>query len=77
MHKWYVVQVMSGQERKIKKTIEEFQQTQGSETDISEVLIPTENVSEVKRGEQRISEKKMWPGYILVKMHLEKKSGLT
>ncbi len=35
---------------------------------VSEVLVPTENVAEVKRGEQRVSEKRMWPGYILVKM---------
>ena len=34
------------------------------------VLVPTENVAEVKRGQQRISEKKLWPGYILVKMNL-------
>jgi transcriptional antiterminator NusG len=37
---------------------------------ISEVLVPTENVAEVKRGEQRVSEKRLWPGYILVKMEL-------
>lgn len=69
MHKWYVVQVMSGHERKVKKTLEEFQSSGVSE-DISEILIPTENVSEVKRGHQKISEKKMWPGYILIKMNL-------
>ena len=37
---------------------------------VSEVLVPTENVAEVKRGQQRVSEKRMWPGYILVKMDL-------
>jgi transcriptional antiterminator NusG len=34
------------------------------------VLVPTENVAEVKKGQQRVSEKRMWPGYILVKMEL-------
>jgi transcription termination/antitermination protein NusG len=70
MHKWYVVQVMSSQERKVKKALEEFRHAKGFDDDISEILIPTENVSEVKRGQQKISEKRMWPGYLLVKMSL-------
>ena len=70
MHKWYVVQVMSSHERKVKKALEEFRQSKGFDDDISEILIPTENVSEVKRGQQKISEKRMWPGYLLVKMNL-------
>lgn len=69
MHKWYVVQVMSSHEKKVKKTIEEFLLNKGLTEDIVEILIPTENVSEVKRGQQKISEKRMWPGYILVKMN--------
>ena len=69
MHKWYVVQVMSSHEKKVKKTIEEFLPNKGLTDDIVEILIPTENVSEVKRGQQKISEKRMWPGYILVKMN--------
>ncbi|HSX26466.1 MAG TPA: transcription termination/antitermination protein NusG [Chlamydiales bacterium] len=68
MHKWYVVQVMSSHEKKVKKALEEFLQAKGMADQIVEVLIPTENVSEVKRGQQKISEKRMWPGYILVKM---------
>lgn len=72
MHKWYVVQVMSGHERKVKKTLEEFLSKVGE--DISEILIPTENVSEVKRGQQKISEKRMWPGYILIKMNLSEEA---
>ncbi len=68
MHKWYVVQVMSSHEKKVKKAIEEYLQAKGLADDIVEILIPTENVSEVKRGQQKISEKRMWPGYLLVKM---------
>lgn len=74
MHKWYVVQVMSSHEKKVKKTLEEFLATKGLSDDVSEILIPTENVSEVKRGQQKISEKRMWPGYLLVKMHLTDES---
>lgn len=70
MHKWYVVQVMSSHEKKVKKSIEEYLQSRGLGDDIVEILIPTENVSEVKRGQQKISEKRMWPGYLLVKMNL-------
>ena len=70
MHKWYVVQVMSSHEKKVKKAIEEYLQVKGLDDDIVEILIPTENVSEVKRGQQKISEKRMWPGYLLVKMNL-------
>jgi transcriptional antiterminator NusG len=70
MHKWYVVQVVSGQEKKVKKTIEENCESKGMDELIDSILIPIENVAEVKRGQHRISEKKLWPGYILVKMNL-------
>ena len=70
MNKWYVVQVMSSLEKKVKKTIEENRDAQGMTDLVQEVLVPTENVSEVKRGQQRITEKRLWPGYILVKMTL-------
>jgi transcription termination/antitermination protein NusG len=70
MHKWYVVQVVSGQEKRVKKTIEENRESKGMGDLIDSVLVPIENVAEVKRGQQRISEKKLWPGYILVKMNL-------
>ena len=74
MHKWYVVQVISGHEKKAKKSIEDYIQKKGMEELVQEVLVPTEKVSEVKRGEQKISEKKLWPGYILVKMILTDES---
>lgn len=70
MHKWYVVQVMSSHERKVKKTLEETLHAKGLSDEVSEILIPTENVSEVKRGQQKITEKRMWPGYLLVKINL-------
>ncbi len=73
MHKWYVVQVFSGQERKVKRAIEEFL-SDAMKEEISEILIPSENISEVKQGRQKISEKKMWPGYLLVKMNLSEEA---
>jgi len=69
MH-WYVVQVFTSQEKKVKKAIEEFRESSGMLDLIEEVLIPTENVMEVKQGEQKVSEKRIWPGYVLVKMDM-------
>src|ERR1700691_3791046 len=70
MQKWYVVQVVSGLEKRVKKTVEENCEAKGMSELIDSVLVPTENVAEVKRGQQRISEKKLWPGYILVQLNL-------
>ena len=70
MHKWYVVQVLSSQEKKAKKALEDNRQAHGMLDCIERVVLPTENVSEVKRGQQRIVEKRLWPGYLLVKMEL-------
>src|SRR5579863_1025984 len=70
MHKWYVVQVVSGQEKRVKKTIEDNRESKGMNELIDSVLVPIENVAEVKRGQQRVSEKRLWPGYILVKLNL-------
>lgn len=70
MHKWYVVQVVSGQEKRVKKAIEENRESKGMSELVDAVLVPTENVAEVKKGQQKVSEKKLWPGYILVKLNL-------
>ena len=72
--KWFVVQVMSGSEKKVKKTMEENFDSSGMRDVVQEVLIPVENVAEVKQGEQKIREKVLWPGYILVKMDLSEES---
>lgn len=70
MHKWYVVQVISGLEKRVKKSLEERRLARGMDGLISEVLVPVEHVSEVKGGQQRVSEKKLWPGYVLVNMEM-------
>lgn len=72
--KWYVLQVLSGHEKKVKKALVENLKNSGVKDLIEEILIPTENVQEVKKGEQRITEKKIWPGYILIKMNLTDES---
>lgn len=70
MHKWYVVQVLSSCEKKAKKALEENRQAHGVQEFIEQVILPTENVSEVKRGQQKVVEKRLWPGYLLVRMTL-------
>lgn len=70
MHKWYVVQVFSSQEKKVKKALEEHREKKGMLDFLDEVLLPTENVSEVKKGQQHVIEKRLWPGYLLLKMTL-------
>jgi transcriptional antiterminator NusG len=74
MHKWYVLQVLSAQEKKVKKALEDHRDIKGMADLIEKVVLPTENVSEVKRGQQHIVEKKLWPGYLLVKMTLNDES---
>jgi transcription termination/antitermination protein NusG len=74
MHKWYVVQVFTAQEKKVKKALEEFRDSSGMTGLIDEILLPTENVMEVKKGEHKISEKRIWPGYVLIKMDLNDES---
>lgn len=68
LNKWYVLQVFSGQEKKVKQSIEDNRTQWGVQDVVGEVLLPIEHVSEVKKGEKRIVEKKLWPGYLLVKM---------
>lgn len=68
MHKWYVVQVLSTHEKKVKKALEEHRELKGMGDLIEKVLLPTENVSEVKKGQQKVVEKRLWPGYLLIKM---------
>lgn len=74
MHSWYVLHVLSGHEKKVKTAIEENCGAKGIEGLIEEVILPVENVSEVKKGKQKIVEKKLWPGYLLIKMTLTDES---
>ena len=70
IQKWYVVQVFTAQEKKVKKSLEDFREASGMLELIEEILLPTENVMEVKKGEQKVVEKRIWPGYVLVRMNL-------
>ncbi|MCG6552133.1 MAG: transcription termination/antitermination protein NusG [Candidatus Magnetominusculus sp. LBB02] len=67
---WYVVHTYSGYEDKVKHAIEEKVLQVKLEDKISRVLIPTEKVVEIKRGKKTESDRKFYPGYILVEMAL-------
>jgi len=68
--KWYVVHTYSGFERKVKNALEERARRGGMEELITEVLVPTEQVEEMIKGQRRISHRKFYPGYVLVRMEL-------
>ncbi len=69
-HFWYVVHVYSGFETKVADSIREQAQKKGLEDAIGEILVPIEEVVEVKKGERVTSERKFFPGYVLVSMEL-------
>lgn len=66
--KWYVVHTLSGQELRVKEMLESSIKGQNLQELIPEILIPTENVSEVKGGKKSITTRKFFPGYILINM---------
>ena len=68
--KWYVVHVFSGSEKKVCQNIEEQIISKDMGSLIEEVLVPTEEVVEIRRGAKVQSEKKFFPGYILIKMEM-------
>jgi transcription termination/antitermination protein NusG len=67
---WYALHVLSGQEKKVKESLERRAKTDEMGDLVREVVIPTERVSEVKRGKKIESERKLHPGYVYINMFL-------
>lgn len=68
--KWYIVQTYSNFEKKVAESLKEQAKAKGFADDIEEVLVPTEDVVEVRRGQKVKTERRFFPGYVLVKMNL-------
>ncbi|MCP5149397.1 MAG: transcription termination/antitermination protein NusG [Chromatiales bacterium] len=68
--RWYVVHAYSGFEHQVKRMLEERIKRGGLEDSFGDVLVPTEEVVEMRDGQRRKSERKFYPGYVLVKMEM-------
>ena len=73
--KWYVLHTYSGYENKVKTNLESRIETMGLENNVFGIEIPTETVTEIKEGGRRVeNEKKVFPGYVLVRMEMDDRS---
>jgi transcription termination/antitermination protein NusG len=72
---WYVIHVYSGFEKKVASSIKEQAQQKGMAEQIQEVMVPTDSVVEVRKGNKKVNaERKFFPGYVLVKMDMTDES---
>jgi len=69
-HRWYVIHTYSGFENKVKQSIEQRVAALGMSDAVSQVLIPTETVVELKKGKRREASRKFFPGYVLIRMDM-------
>lgn len=69
--RWYVVHAYSGYEKKVASSLKERIELAGMQDRFGEVLVPTEEVVEMRGGQKRKSERKFFPGYVLVQMELD------
>ncbi len=69
--RWYVVHAYSGYEKKVATALQDRIQLHGLKDRFGEILVPTEEVVEMKAGQKRTSERKFFPGYVLVQMSLD------
>ena len=67
---WYVVHTLTGQEEKVRSALQRLVETNAAGGALTQVLVPMEKVSEVKAGRKKISERRVFPGYVLIQMAL-------
>ncbi|MCZ6536390.1 MAG: transcription termination/antitermination protein NusG [Gammaproteobacteria bacterium] len=72
--RWYVVHAYSNFEHKVKKSLEERIELDGMQDRFGKILVPTEEVVEMKNGQKRRSERKFYPGYVLVQMEMDEET---
>ncbi|HUZ07512.1 MAG TPA: transcription termination/antitermination protein NusG [Candidatus Paceibacterota bacterium] len=69
-NQWFIIQTLSGQENKVKDSIEKRVKTDEMQDFVKEVLVPMEKVVEVRNQKKTVSSRKLWPGYVFVDMVL-------
>src|SRR4030095_3478592 len=69
-HQWFVIHTLSGQEQKVKESIEKRLKTEEMTEYISDVLVPMEKVAEVRNGKKTVTTRKLYPGYVFINMAL-------
>ena len=72
---WYAIQTLSNMEQKVKKYLDKFIEIEGLQDYIKEVLMPTENVQEVRKGKKTQRVRKLYPNYIFLRMRLFDEEG--
>ena len=70
MFRWFVINTYSGHENKVKQNLEHRVHTMGQERNVRQVVVPTEQISEMKDGQKITAEKRTMPGYVLVNMEM-------
>jgi transcriptional antiterminator NusG len=70
-HQWYAIQTYAGSERAVKRAIEQMKIDYHLEDKIDKVVVPTEEVIEIKNGEKKITEKSLYPGYVFAHIDLD------
>ena len=65
---WYVVRVQSGKEDQVRESLERRVKAEGLDDMICEVMVPSERISEIRGGQKRVRERKIYPGYIMVEI---------
>ena len=71
---WYVLRVASGQEDRVRRSLEARVKAKGLEERVPRILVPTETVTEMKGGKRRTIRRKIYPGYVIVEMELDEPS---
>ncbi len=71
---WYTLRVISGKERKIRETILYEVSTNNVEESVTDILVPSENIIEMKDGKKKVRNRVFFPGYLLVKMDMNKET---
>jgi len=68
---WYVLRVQSNREAKVRDALEKRVKMAGLEDRIAEIVVPSEQVTEIRGGKRRVTERKIYPGYIMVQMDMD------